>query len=341
MAPREITLPPIEARPKEIASGLFSLLPAPDDELQQAIVARNKFWDGHSLIPSWVNIDTVDLDRFFTKPSIALQCRDRLWKVMAEDHADPYGYTFIEPGAGRGAFYDTLPRDQRIGIDIVPGRPEFLVTDFLSWSPHIDGKRYAVIGNPPFGYRGWLALAFVNHAAMFADYIGMILPMSFQSDGKGSPKHRVIGAQVIQSEHLPPDCFTNEMGHTVKINALWQIWRRGVNNRPPTKSCDQWIDLFTVDCREERLCGHERIEEADWFLQRTYYGSPPTLVKDFSDVRYGCGYGIVIKKEKQKITEVLRAVDWSKYCNLAVHNCRHISMYHIRDALIEAGFVDV
>jgi len=30
-------------------------------------------------------------------------------------------------------------------------------------------RRSVVVGNPPFGHRAWLALAFVNHAAMFAE----------------------------------------------------------------------------------------------------------------------------------------------------------------------------
>ena len=32
--------------------------------------------------------------------------------------------------------------------------------------------------------------------------------------------------------------------------------------------------------------------------------------------------------------------DWKKLNNLAVHNVKHISMEHIRKALINAGFVD-
>ena len=338
--PKGVFLPPVNASPEDIARGLFTPPQVPVAGRQQAIAARNELWDDHPRIPTWVDVDTVDLDRFFTNSDIAAECLTHLWQAMTVDHADPSGYTFVEPSAGCGAFYDLLPEDQRIGIDIVPANPEFQVTDFLSWTPPTNGRSYAVIGNPPFGYRGWLALAFVNHAATFADYIGMILPMSFQSEGKGSPKHRVVGAQVVQSEYLPPNCFTSEPGQPVKINALWQVWRRGVNNRPPARSCDQWIDLFTVDVREERLCGHERLTEARWFLQRTFYGQPPTLVTDFADVRYGCGYGIVIHKGRRKITKALRETDWIKHSNLAAHNCRHISMYHIRDALIESGFVD-
>ena len=259
---------------------------------------------------------------------------------MTADHADVSRYKFIDPAAGEGVFFDLLPEDRRIGIEIVPGRLDFECRDYLSWQPRVNGHRYAVIGNPPFGYRAWLALAFVNRSALFADYIGMILPMAFQSEGKGSPKHRVVGAELVDQQSLPADAFTTEFGDPVKINALWQVWRRGVNNRAPVATCNDWIDLFTVDMRKERLCGQERLSEADWFLQRTFYSEPPDLVPDFSEVRYVCGYGIVIKRDKERITEALRAVDWLQHSNLAAHNCHHISMYHIREALIAAGFAD-
>ena len=261
-------------------------------------------------------------------------------KLMQEDGKNTNHYKFIEPSAGQGVFLDLLPDERRLGIDIQPRRPDIEEHDFLSWSIKPNGYQYAIIGNPPFGYRAWLALAFVNHAAQFADYVGMILPMAFQSEGKGSPKHRVKGLELIHSEVLPPDSFTDVYGNSAKVNALWQVWRKGENNRIATKSCTQWIDLFTVDQRKERLCGHMRMHEADHFLQRTFYRDPPTLVKDFAQVRYVCGYGIVIRQKKRDVTEFLRSVDWQKYSNLAAHNCRHISMYHIRNALTDAGFVD-
>ena len=164
--------------------------------------------------------------------------------------------------------------------------------------------------------------------------------MAFQSDGKGSPKYRVKGLQLIHSEVLPPESFTDAAGSPVKVNALWQIWRRGENVRVAAKTCDDWIDLFTVDQRKERLCGHLRMHEADHFLQRTFYRDPPSLVRDFAQVRYVCGYGIVIKQRKRDVAGFLKSVDWRSYSNLAAHNCRHISMYHIRNAMVDAGFVD-
>ncbi|MXW42189.1 MAG: hypothetical protein F4X48_05515 [Acidimicrobiia bacterium] len=310
--------------------------------LAQARWHRDVSWSGHPLIPPWVNLNDVGLDRFFTRLDVAEQCWEWMQDEMRADYADPDVYWYVDPSAGDGVFYDLLPEGRRSGVEIVPGRAEFDCTDYLSWLPPSSqpSNRIAVIGNPPFGYRAWLALAFVNHSAVFADYIGMILPMAFQSDGKGSPKYRVHGAQLIRQEHLPVGSFCDDYGQPVQVNALWQIWRRGVNNRPPNSTCDQWVDLFTVDMRKERLCGQEKLAVADWFLQRTFYSEPPQLVRDFSEVRYVCGYGIIIKQDADDVTRCLSNIDWCDYSNLAAHNCRHISMYHIRQALIDSGFVD-
>jgi len=68
-------------------------------------------------------------------------------------------------------------------------------------------------------------------------------------------------------------------------------------------------------------------------------GNPPTLVRNFDEVRYGCGYGIVLKKQKRRLTEALRRIDWRTHSNLAAHNCRHIGMEHIHAALVAEGFV--
>jgi hypothetical protein len=198
-----------------------------------------------------------------------------------------------------GSFYNLLPKKQRIGIDLEKYQPEYIRHDFLTWKPNIEDKPCVAIGNPPFGYRGWHALAFLNRAAEFCEYVGFILPMSFQSDGKGSPKHRVNGMVLAHSEPLPDDLFVSPNGEHVRVNTLWQIWKKGSGTGAPDLSAsDEYIDLFTVDRRKERLCGAERMKDCNIFLQRTYFGTPPKLVNDFSRVKYGCGYGIEIKKDK-------------------------------------------
>ena len=244
----------------------------------------------------------------------------------------------MEPGAGTGAFYDKLPKANRIGIDVEPYRKEYILEDFLTWTPPKSKKKYIAIGNPPFGYRGWLALSFMNKTAQFCEYVGFILPMSFQSDGKGSPKHRVNGMTLVHSEKLPHDIFVSPEGETIQVNVLWQIWKKGKPiTKPDLSVADEFVELFTVDKRKERLCGMNKINDTNIFLQRTYYGGAPKPVDDFSKVKYGCGYGVIVKKNRTKVIKILNSIDWDKYSNLAVHNCRHISMYHIKQALLDNG----
>lgn len=303
-----------------------------------AIEIRDKAWENTDRIPIWVRGRDIGLDQFNTLPEVAEYCWNSLQNFLKKDKVILNNYKIIEPSAGTGFFYNLLPKKNRIGIDVEKYDKEYIQQDFLTWTPTIGDEPCMAVGNPPFGYRGWLALAFINRASEFCDYVGFILPMSFQSDGKGSPKNRVIGMKLVHSEKLPNDLFVLPNGERTQINTLWQIWKKGnATTLPDLSVCDSFIDLFTVDLRKERLCGMNKINNCNLFLQRTYFGKHPELVSDFSKVKYGCGYGIIIKKEKEGITKVLKNINWDKYSNLATHNCRHISMYHIKQALIENG----
>ncbi len=305
-----------------------------------AIKLRNKSWEQNKYIPKWVKINEVDLDHFCTRPDIAKICWEKFLKYLKKEKVNLSNYTFIEPSAGLGAFYNLLPKNRRIGIDVVKENSEYIQHDFLSWTPKDKDKKYITVGNPPFGYRGWLALAFLNHAGLFSDYIAFIVPMAFQSNGKSNVKDRVKNFHLVHQSNLPADIFVDVEGRTVKVNSLFQIWKKGKVSKKKEKTCNEYIDLFTVDMRKERKCGHRRLHEADFFLQRTFYTNPPKLVKSFDEVKYVCGYGIVLKKDRKKVLDVLNKTDWREFNNLASHNAKHISMEHIRKALINAGFVD-
>lgn len=313
--------------------------------MKKVIDLRNKFWKKNPIIPSWVDIEEIGLDQFFTKKDVAEYCFKSLENFLKNEKFDPLNYKFVEPSAGMGAFYNLLPNGRRVGIDVCNFNDDYINTDFLSWQPKKNGYRYICVGNPPFGYRAWLALAFLNNAAKFSDVVGFILPMSFQSKGKSNVQNRVKGMSLAHSEILPQDSFIDENGKTLKVNALWQIWvnddcNRNFKKQENNYTCNKFIDLFTVDLRKERKCGHNRMHEADYFLQRTFYSDPPKLVKSFDEVKYVCGYGIVIKKQKNKIKSILNNADWVENSNLASHNCRHISMHHIREVLFKNGFLD-
>ena len=305
--------------------------------IESIIKERNKGWKKKPEIPEWVDLEDVSLDQFFTKPEIAKKYYLKTLKFLKKENINIEDCLFVEPSAGDGSFFKLLPKNQRIGLDLYPMAEGIIKKDFLNWTPPKTDKKIIFIGNPPFGYRAWLALNFMNHASKFADYIFFILPMSFQSEGKGSSKYRVKNMKLIHSEIIPNDSFYEPNGKIVKINALWQYWTKGENKIPNFNLFNKYIDIFTVDQRKERLCGQEKMDKADFFIQRTFYNETPKLVKNFSDVKYTCGYGIILKKKKKLIKKILSETNWEKHSNLAAHNCRHISMYHIIKALIEGG----
>ena len=59
-------------------------------------------------------------DQFYTKPNIAEYCLKKFQKVADDIGVNLGKYTFIEPSAGCGCFYQFLPKNRRIGIDIEP-----------------------------------------------------------------------------------------------------------------------------------------------------------------------------------------------------------------------------
>lgn len=291
--------------------------------------------------PKWVVAGDYekDLNQYYTKPEIATECY-RSFKRVAKQHAiNLRNKVFIEPSAGLGAFLDLMPRQRRIGIDIDKQRTEVVQENFLNWRPD-ETKRYIALGNPPFGARGWLALAFINRAALFCDMVGFILPMFFTSDGKGSAKHRVKGLDLVYSKELPSDIFYTADNKQRSINTVWQVWvKEAKRPRAEPKSCHEYVDVYTVCTYPSRRCGLERMQKYDCFIASTFYRTTE-IVYDFKQVRYGSGYGIIIKKNKDAILHLLKNTDWNLYSTQATNHCCHIGKQHICQRIIDGGFYD-
>lgn len=309
--------------------------------IERAIQKRNNCWVKVD-IPKWVNVENVSLDQYYTNVDVARKYYQQAIMYLNSKGIDEKNCFFVEPSAGDGSFFDLLPEDRRIGLDICPSHHSVIEQDFLTWIPQIPkDKTIVYIGNPPFGYRGWLALQFMNKAAQNADFVFFILPMSFQSIGKGSPRKRVEGLALKSYETIPIDSFHTAEGSMEKINSLWTVWEKGSNVFPEEPDLSEYLDLFTVDLRAERLCGIDKMKSANFFLQRTFYKDQPNIVYSFSDVRYVCGYGFLIHKKEAVVKQILSSIDWTKYSNLAAHNCHHISMCHIKQALYDGGLCNV
>lgn len=167
------------------------------------------------------------LDQFYTRPETAAACFALLQAAIPDLEADLY----VEPAAGDGVFLDLLP-EPRIGMDIAPAGPGIVADDFLAWTPDDPTGRIVVVGNPPFGPNASLAIQFFNTAARYSDVIAMILPASMR---KETMQDRLDTRFHLVSEHpLPNEQFRVGDG-LHKINAVFQVWRRGPV--PRVKTC--------------------------------------------------------------------------------------------------------
>lgn len=280
-------------------------------------------------------------DAYFTRRDVAKHCMNRLKAVCCKRGIDLGGYTFVEPSAGEGCFYDHFPLDaDKIGIDISPKRNHFVRADYLRWWPKRIERKYVVIGNPPFGHRGALALAFINRSLLFADMVAFILPMSFYTNGKGTNMKRVQGATLLHNEELGRESFYDPgTGEPVAVNTLFQVWHKGKHQSVFNDyDVSEYVDIFTCCSAPNRYCGLGRGRTYDCFIASTFYRDDIGIVPTFDQVKYGSGYGIIIKRDKQAVIASLKRANWFKHSSAATNSCRHIRMFHIREILGHSGF---
>lgn len=278
-------------------------------------------------------------DGFFTRAEVAQYCYAVFCRVCAEAGIELDARVLVEPAAGGGAFFELLPPGS-IGLDVNPRAAGVERADFLTWYPWAArGRKFAVVGNPPFGVRGAMALAFLNRALLFADAVGFVLPMSFYSNGKGSNMKRVRGAGLLHSEKLRGDAFfVPETGEAMAVNTVFQVWGKGRRAQVFVDyDVSDYVGIYTCCTSPIRFCGLGRGRVYDCFIASTFY-KEVGIVRTFDEVAYGSGYGLVIKQKKREIMALLQGADWLRYCSDATNHCRHLRMYHIRKILGENGF---
>ena len=288
-------------------------------------------------------------NEFFTKDRVAKYCYEVLLKFLKNHNINTENYTFIEPSCGNLSFYKLMPKQNRIGIDLEYKNDEILCQNFLSFVPQ-EGK-FIILGNPPFGLRGNLALRFINHG-VFADFIAFILPPLFDSDGKGSPKKRVRNFTLAFSEKLPLNSFEYPNGKEVEVATLFQIW---VNNAlvqtlnlktEPKKTCKEYIKIYSLSDGGTPSSTRNKamLYKCDLYLPSTCFNSASNpqlrIYNDFESLPHRRGYGIVILKEKEKISQILKSIDWVKISFLGTNSSLNLRTSLIENALIEQGFYD-
>lgn len=287
---------------------------------------------------SKINIDYSkftykEKDQFFTPNTTAKYCYSKFIEIL-EKYKDYENYTFIEPSAGNGSFLKILPNDKRIGLDIEPKFNEILKQDYLDWKPS-ENKNYVVIGNPPFGLRGQLALKFINHSSKFADYICFILPQLFESDGKGVPRKRVIGLNLIHSEKLDTH-FEDPNGKNIKVECIFQIWSKFHKNDSYVikKNDNNNIKIYSLSDggTSSTTRNKKMFYNCDIYIPSTCFGKENMKYYDsFDTLPRKKGYGIVFIKNKEENLKKFKTIDWSNIAFLSTNSAYNIRSSQIMD----------
>ena len=289
-------------------------------------------FDIYKLLSKEINYNeytSVMKDQFFTPKDIAKKC----WKIFRDEiKINIQDYTFVEPSAGDGSFLNILP-DNTIAFDVEPRHNNIIKQDFLDWTPQNKLKKYIVFGNPPFGLRGHLALKFINHSSTFADYVCFILPQLFQSDGKGSPRKRVSGYNLLYSESIFPLFYTPEK-QKIKVNCVFQIWSKYSSNPnyDIKNNFENKIKIYSLSnggtvstTRNKHMIG-----KCDIYLPSTCFGKENMKIyQNFEDLPNKRGYGIIFIVDKINMKNTAHNIDWSSVSFLSTN-----SAYNLRTSII-------
>jgi hypothetical protein len=281
------------------------------------------------------NYTTKEKDQFFTPLETAQQCFQIFTDVIHSYGEKTTDFKYIEPSAGDGSFLRVLPPDT-IALDIEPRDASIIKFDYLNWSPS-ETHRYVVFGNPPFGLRGHTALKFINHSSTFAEYVCFILPQLFESDGKGVPRKRVQGYNLITSIKLVSQFYEPD-GNFIKINTIFQIWSKThINHLYDIK--DYTNDKMRIYSMSDggtisSTRNKDMIGKCDIYLPSTCFGKENVkCYMNFEDLPGKKGYGIVFTIDKQIMVNKMLNIEWNTIAFLSTN-----SAYNLRSSQIYSLF---
>jgi len=311
--------------------------------LQNNKIPTNQYIDLYRIFNiqvDYTSLSEKQKDQFFTNKNTAKYCYNLAVSKLKEFGVDVSKYMFIEPSAGDGSFFNILPKGNRIGLDIEPRAPGIQKHDFLVWQPPIGD--YITLGNPPFGTRGGTALKFINHAGKFSDFVCFILPQTFDSNGKGSCKKRVMGLNLIYSE-IVDSSFYYPNGTIVSVNVVFQIWAKNISVPTDDRTCNNFIKVYSLS--DGGTPGSTRninkIDKCDIYLPITCFSSESMKVySDFETLPNRRGFGIIISQSNKDVLNLLKTTNWSDVAFRSTNGAYNLRSDLIKGVLIQNGFVD-
>jgi hypothetical protein len=163
------------------------------------------------------------MDKFYTTEEVVKSSMSTIRKFVSISPSD----LIIEPSAGDGAFMKEIEHANVIGIDIQPENDDIVECDFFKFDVPRNYDKIHVIGNPPFGKNGSMALKFLKHSMTFAESVSFVLPRSFKKESflMRIPSH----FELVHQEDVPKNSFLVK-GERYDVPCVFQIWKRNINN---------------------------------------------------------------------------------------------------------------
>lgn len=231
-----------------------------------------------------------ELDQFYTKPSIAKICYDKVMTFL-NDRNLPLT-TWLEPSAGQGAFFSLLSGD-KLGIDLDPKLDGIVCHDFLTYN--LEKDNYLTIGNPPFGKNSSLAVKFFNKCAEHSLLIAFIVPKTFK---KHSIQNKLNKNFHLEYEYDLPDYSFEFNDKDYNVPSVLQIWLKSDNLRSKADLLKTHNDFIFTDK-----------ENADFAIQRV--GMAAGRVKEsFMDYAVASHYFIKANTNKLIVLEIFKKIDY-------------------------------
>ena len=214
----------------------------------------------------------IDLDKYYTPIDTAEYCINKTYEIIGRENITE----IIEPSAGDGSFSLQIPNC--IAIDIEPQHESITKQDFFTLHlPYKKGR--LIIGNPPFGRSGNLAIQFYKHSIQMAEYVSFILPAGQYNNTYSCYEYDLIYSELINCNNF---IHLND-----QVKLTFNIYKKpmnGFNKRKKYKFED--FELYLIRRRKN----NGRLYRDDKY--------------DFRIGRYGASCGRILNEGEEYVDEV-------------------------------------